>query len=458
MRLGFAIRGLAIGTLALAVGASRAPAQDAEKPAEPAKPAPRSITAEERDEALVKAFAYLDDEIWKMQEGGSPRKQYTAATMAWAYLLAADKRGKGAKKLPSRKKQLDRLRGYLSQYVEQVVRVYDRDDEKAEKERTRPGMPPGFAGMRTSQYVWPLGIAAHYFAESLERGKSKKDSKEALRGIVRVLEAAQQESGGWGHDDASRPGMGLPPVKIPKPGGGSQEYPGTLLGASNCALSGLGVAHEVLGTTKKTEALERGITYFRESQDEGGTFPYDPSQRMGQDRLPEGAPEGSRVVQRAGFRALSVARTSGGVLAMLCAGAKKDDPDVRRALDAVDAHPEWASEGHGSASMALQLAAVLARARGDETWAAFRRTYFARILGKQQEDGSFDCACEEVTFGVTCDTKPLPGMGKMPGMDGWTEQARVYVTAIHALILLLDRCELESVPEMPGLAAEVTPR
>ena len=95
--------------------------------------------------------------------------------------------------------------------------------------------------------------------------------------------------------------------------------------------------------------------------------------------------------------------------------------------------------------------------RGDETWSTFKGTFFQRIVAAQQADGSFDCICLAEGPGVTCDTKEMPGMSNMPGMDSWTEQARVYVTAIHALILLLDRSELESVPEMPG-RAEITPR
>ena len=47
---------------------------------------------------------------------------------------------------------------------------------------------------------------------------------------------------------------------------------------------------------------------------------------------------------------------------------------------------------------------------------------------------------------MTCDTKALPGMS----IPGYVAEGRTYVTAIHALILLLDRASLKAVPKMPG--------
>ena len=151
---------------------------------------------------------------------------------------------RGSIRVPSRKKQLDRIRDYLDSYAERVARGYDQSDKREAKQKKRkdpPKGPPGFdamRGMQTAQYVWPLGQMAHFHAESVARGKSKSASKKSLRVIARLLAACQQENGGWGHDDAEREGMGLPPIQIPKPGGGSLTYPATLLAATNCALSG----------------------------------------------------------------------------------------------------------------------------------------------------------------------------------------------------------------------------
>ena len=54
---------------------------------------------------------------------------------------------------------------------------------------------------------------------------------------------------------------------------------------------------------------------------------------------------------------------------------------------------------------------------------------------------------------MTNDTQPLPGM---PAGGRWTEQGKVYVTAIHALVLLLDRTQSKTLPKMPGLRGPVT--
>jgi hypothetical protein len=395
-------------------------------------PAPATgVTPEERDAALAKAFRYLDDELWKMQAGGSPRKPYACAVAGWAYLIASAKAGK---KLPARTRQIERIRDELERYADEVARLYERDDKKRKKEeRRRPRGPPGMPdmmGIRTAQYVWPLSMAAHFFAESAARGKKRSASKKVLRTIVRALEAAQQENGGWGHDDASREGMGLPPIRIPKPGGGSLTYPGTLLAASNCALSALGVAHRVLGTTKKAKSLARGRAYFEASQNGDGSFPYDPAQKHDMDF--GGAMAGG----------IEVARTGGAIYALHCAGAPPGDPVVAKAIRSVDADLSLLHEGHGSACMALQLGALASRVRGDEAWARFRGTFFRRILDRQGEDGGFRCACKGGTMAVTCDTRELPGI-RMPG---YVAQQRVYVTAIYALVLALDRDATRSVP------------
>ncbi len=441
-------------------------AQDGADVADPAtKPAPSVVTAEQRDAAIRRGFHFLDEEMWKLSEGGSPQKQYTIAVAGMASLLAQDRVGDDAGKLPSRKRELARARDYVVRYAGEVSALYERDAKKKRKKDKKrksadsasglPGMPGGFG--TPSQYVWPLGVGGLFLAESAKRGSGKRDAVAGLREIVTVLAGAQQDDGGWGHDDARRPGMGLPPIKIPKPGGGMLTYPDTLLAASNGALTSLALGESVAGA-KSGDAIERGRRFFAASQHDGGAWPYDPSQRVGAGSEAAGdlPPE---IVERLGSiaSALDVARSGGAVFALLSAGATRTDATVARGLAVIDAHPEWAGEGHGSASLAFQWSALLAKARGPETWSIFKRHHFARIIEQQQKDGSFDCACRKATFGVTCDTESIGG-GTLPGMGSWDKAARVYVTAIHTLILLLDRSDLESVPEMPGLAAEVTPR
>ena len=394
-----------------------------------------------RDAALAKAFRYLDEELWKLQEGGSPRRQYTMAVAGWAYLLAADKARPG-RKLPARRRQIDRIFKELVRYTERVARLYKRDDKRKKKNKAPPA-PGGMQAMRTSQYVWPLSVAAHFFAESAARGKRRGEAKTALKAIAKVLAAAQQENGGWGHDDAARPGMGLPPIRIPKPGGGSHTYPATLLAASHCALSALGVAQRTL-KTKRAPALRKGRDYFAQAQNGNGSFPYDPSQKHG----------GQVTAEMAG--GIETARTAGAVFALFCAGAPRDDPVAVAGLKAIDAHVDLLSEGHGSATMALQFGALMSRGRGDRAWATFREIFLPRILAHQEPSGAFTCVCQAEGMAVTCDTRELPGLPAAAAAD-WTKGGKVYVTAIHALILLLDRTPARALPEMPDLAGPVTP-
>jgi hypothetical protein len=436
------------GALAVALAAAARPCGDAANslgpgPA-PVQAAPK-VTAEARDEAIRRGFEYLDRKVWELNEGGSPQKQYTIAVTAWASLLAADAEGR-AKKLPSRAKELEKLRRYLERYVGVVAHEYEKDDEKTKRRRGNDEKgqeePDDFAAFsRPAQYVWPVSMAAHYFAESYARGRDKTVARQGLKDAIAILEASQQPNGGWGHDDAARPGMGMPPIRIPKPGGGSEVYPPTLLAASYCGLSALGVAHARLGS-KTPESLKKGIEYFRAAQNEDGTYPYDPTQRH--------ALQAQSTQMMGG---LEVARTPGAFFALCCAGTAAAGKELRAAAKAMDAHPEWWSEGHGSATMALQFAALAARARGDVAWSAFRRLYFPRILASQEESGGFTCVAEAKLPGVTSDTAPLPGLS---GMGEWTEHQKVYVTSVHVLVLLLDRSRPAALPPMPAPAVETS--
>jgi len=392
-------------------------------------------SAAARDKAIVAAIKHLDEAVWKLQSGGSPRREYTLANTGWAYLLAVDK-VKGGKKLPARKQQIGRIHKELVRYVERVETLYEKDAKKK-----RPSNDP-FGAMRTAQYTWPLSVAAQYFAESAARGKKKGECRRMLKAIAKILGASQQKSGGWGHDDAARPGMGLPPIKIPKPGGGNHEYPGTLLCASHCALAAVGSADRAL-KTKKPETADRARAYFAAAQSNNGTFPYDPSQSIKMDGAitPMGA--------------LSLARTSGAVYALLLAGEAADSSMIKRAIEAIDKQPEMMSEGHGSAAMALQYGALLADARGPRAWRIFRQLFVARILAKQEDTGAFLCIAEAKIPGVTVDTRPLPGVAGR-AMGDWAAQNKTYVTAIHTLILLLDRTDSRIAPNAPAPKGPVT--
>jgi len=430
---------------------------------EPAPLGGAEVTTAACDAALERALRYLDDAIWKDAPNAAQRN-YVLATTGWADLLAADK-VKGRDRMPARGKQLERIRGALAQYAARVAAHYERADAKREgrKGRRRPDPapdgepPPGMAGgmpampggmgpLETIQFVWPLSMAGHFFAESEAHGK-RRDVKEALGHVVRVLEAAQQESGGWGHDDAARPGMGLPPIQIPRPPGIEgfpDTYPATLLAASNCALSALAASKRALGAKPGT-SVERARKYYEQCQGVNGTFPYDPSQDYGRKASPAASP----------VFAIDTARTGGAVFALHLAGVPPEDALLAKAVAAIDAHVEWLSESHGSASMGLQLGALAMRLRGDEAWARFRRAHFARMLAAQEEDGAFHCAAQKTSPGTTCDTE-LHGLADMPGMGTYAATQRVYVTAIYALILALDRTTPRALPPLEAPKTPVT--
>jgi len=405
------------------------------------------LTPEARDAAIARGYRYLDANLWNLSEHGSPRKQYALAVAGWTYLIAVDQ-PKGEKKLPSRGKQLSRIRSYLTEYATLVAQEYAQDDKRAAKAGA-PGsggspVPPRI-GRGPVQYNWPLSMAAHFFAESIARKRKPRSSRKTLRSIIRVLEAAQQPDGGWGHDDAARPGMGIPPIPIPKPGKNPGDpdatvtYPHTLMAASNCVLSALGVAHARL-KSKHPKSLARGRKYFEAAQNKNGTFPYDPTQKHGA--------EGGGAM--AGCT--EIARTGGALFALLAAGANPQDAAILSGLEAIDAKPEFLSEGHGSASMALQFGALLSRARGREAWTRFRGIFLPRILNSQAEDGSFSCVCKQASPGVTCDTRPIPGAN----WPGYMEGNTAYTTALYVLILVLDRAELRAIPAMPKMRAPLT--
>ena len=71
----------------------------------------------------------------------------------------------------------------------------------------------------------------------------------------------------------------------------------------------------------------------------------------------------------------------------------------------------------------------------EATWSTFRDIFFRPIVDAQDDEGAFACVCRGGP-GVTCDTNPPGGIGRLPG---YAEQKKVYVTAIHTLVLMLDR-------------------
>ncbi len=155
-----------------------------------------------------------------------------------------------------------------------------------------------------------------------------------------------------------------------------------------------------------------------------------------------------------------VSRAAGAVLAMHLMDVDWDEIGMSRALELVDEHFAYLSEGHGSSTLNLMLAALLQHRRGPQAWARFKETFFRRIVEGQAANGSFACVCQNKAFGSTNDTRPVGGAS---GGDAayFANRTDTYVSAIHTLILLLDRTKPRLLPE-PGVPVAdegpVTPR
>ena len=152
------------------------------------------------------------------------------------------------------------------------------------------------------------------------------------------------------------------------------------------------------------------------------------------------------------------------------------DKTMKRSLDFIDGNFDYLNEGHGSSTLNLLYGALLQKVRGSRDWKRFKGRYFRPIVDGQAEDGSFACICERKAFGATHDTDPFGGKA-MPGVKRVRKTAgnpellkrftqgtkTTYVSAIHTLILLLDRTQPKllggkrpKIPSVPETAT--TPR
>lgn len=418
-----------------------------EQPPAPPLPSPAAVTAEQRDEALKRALKPLDDDLSKRFSAYEQQGVFSAAVAGWAFLLL-EERGPTEAALPGRAKALTRIAGQVGQYLEKVERFFDRAGEPPPQEDEAPRGLGDMGHNDGMQCNWPTAVAGLFFAEALQRGKLRTEAKAGCARALKILEATQQEDGGWGHDDGRRGGIGGVSLPIPDPTGrrGRLDYPKTLLATSNVCGTAVAALRRAL---KKAEAQSgtKARAYFAAAQNGDGSFPYDPSQtRKGQDSFGGMGPAD----------VISAPVTSGALLALRSLGVG-DEPCAAKALAFVDAHPEGLSEGHGSATFGLMMSALEASSRSEEAWKAFRERFLRRVLNAQGKDGTFACACAHGSFGTTCDTDALPGGMQFPGHD---QDSRMYVTALHSLILALDRVPSKALPpaKKPAAAPTVTPR
>ncbi len=430
--------------IALVLLAAGAPARG-----EPAPPPGRPVEAAERDEALRRAFQAIDEGFSRRFSSYEAMGVFSAAVAGLACVLA-EERPAGEAAFPSRAKTLARLAPKVDGWLQQTERFATRPLKPAGAPARGP-LQPGLLPEGV-QCNWPAGAAGLFLSEALARGKVRKEARSGCERVVRILEATQQGDGGWGHDDARRGGVSGMALPIPDPTGrhASMDYPATLTSTTNLCAAALGAARRAL-KRDAGEAARKARGYYGAAQNPDGSFPYDPSQREKDGDRPPGFASPAD--------ALAVPLTAGALLGLRSLGFPAEDPLAAKAAPVVDAHPEWASEGHGSATYGLWLCALEARTRDADgaAWRAFRERHFRRILDAQGPDGTFACACASASPATTCDTEPLPGGIDMPGH---ADDARMYVTALHAAVLALDRAVPKAVPapSKPAPAPATTPR
>jgi hypothetical protein len=370
-----------------------------------AKPDAKLPADHERDEAIIRGLRYLEREVFQLPDAsGTPRKQFTVAATGLAFVLARD----GYASRTDGKKMIERARAYLAKYVEEVTR---RTADPA----SLPAQAGSFSSNHMIQYTWPLAMDAMFQGELHHRGLGRAGARKSLRSILPLLEEAQAPNGGWGHGKVGDKGRPRGSSKMDGYGG----YPDTLQASTNIVATALGWVRPMVPSRKK-DFVEKAQGYFRYAELANGCFPYDPSQRSAHMDL------------------TGVSRAAGAVLAMRALGISWKDRGIQRALAYIDANFAYLSEGHGSSTFNLFLAAMLQRVRGEKEWRNFKRTFFRRIIDKQGEDGAFECVCEGKAFASTNDSKPFGG--KMAGsIKMFADGTSAYVTALHTLILLLDR-------------------
>ncbi|MHC5010804.1 MAG: prenyltransferase/squalene oxidase repeat-containing protein [Planctomycetota bacterium] len=411
------MRVLQAGLLVAVLGGMLGGSAGAEDQGPPAAPA-QLVTLEERDGAISRGIGYLQRTVFQLPDAtGTPRKQFTVAVTGLVDLLAGDGRTSTTRR---RSTLAEKARRFLEAYV---TEVRERTVDPAQLAETSDATSSAHA----MQYTWPIAMAGIFFGEMHARGLNEAEAARTLRTIVAILEAAQAPNGGWGH--AQFRGRGKP--RGPSEMDGFGAYPDTLLASSNLVATSLVLVRPV-APPEKDDVFDRALTYFEYAELANGSFPYDPSQRA------------------AHIDMTGVSRSAGAVLAMRLMGIEEDDIGVSRALELVDEHFEYLSEGHGSSTLNLLLAAFLQRLRGTQAWSRFKETFFRRILDDQAADGSFTCICQNKAFGSTNDSRPAGGGAGGPAAAFFANHSATYVSAIHTLILLLDRTWPRLVPEAPS--------
>lgn len=352
--------------------------------------------------AVDKAFTYLDKTLLKLPDvSGTPRKPFTYAVAGLDYLMRQATR---TKRGPTRD-----ITAYLFRYLEEVER----------KTADPENLPPRHGLASTSyitQYTWPLSVMGLYFAELDLRGLSRAAARDGMKRVLKLLAAAQEKNGGWGHGRINPGGKEKGPFA--GMGAGMGGYPNTLVSSSNCVAICVGLL-DAIPEIETGEMVPRARKYYTVARLENGSFPYDPSQR------------------RSGFAKINAGRTAGALFAWHALGMPRGR-DFDGSLAYLHDHFDFLKEGHGSPCLNVMQSGMLFHLLGGDEWKHFKTEYFPRIIAKQGDDGGLACICENKAFGVTCDTDP-----KLAGLGIFGDHQRAYTTSLHLFVLLLEKGELK---------------
>lgn len=351
------------------------------------------------DEPVRKAIAYLEKNVTKLPDAdGTPRKPFVYATTGLVYLMDPVTR--------TGENRIRPLKEYLARWTDDL-------EKRLEDPVNLPARHGLFQSSRVIQYTWPVAQTLWFFGELHERGLYRADMKKRIPRLIAILEAAQQENGGWGHGRVSGRKEESPFKGMGMAGG----YPDTLVAASNCAAIALGSVRGIA----ESKSIPGARKYYLAAQLDNGAFPYDPSQRS------------------AGPAKTNPSRTAGAVYAMHCLGMKRDRA-MEKSIDYVSGEFEFLPEGHGSSTLNLFHGALLCHALGHKEWARLKESFFGRIVEKQGEDGRLECICEGKAFGATNDSRD-PFGGRAGGF--FMNAQHAYTTSLHAFVLLLDKGKLK---------------
>lgn len=315
--------------------------------------------------AVTKALDYLADNMSKLMDNeGSPFKPSIYAIGGLAFI---------ASNMPKYQRNINDASKYLSGYIDKV----EKDANK-------------------TQSCWPTAFAGIFFSELALRGDG--GAKTVLNKIMKILQIAQNQNGGWGHqkDNLQK--------DIFKDKG--MTYPDTLMVVTNFAAAALGLMKNRLQIAVPNDVLTRAFKYFEKSQCGDGSFPYDPSQNMGTEP----------------------GRTSGACFALYCMSQEGTNTYKRGMKLVVDKLAEL-PESHASSSMHILTGALATFVNGD--YKKWNDLFRDKILGNQDTDGGFKCICSGNVF--NCDDRSSRMGGGMFGAD----QGKMYVTANYSLALLL---------------------